>query len=251
MAVIFCAAKNNMKKIVVKVGSSIIAPGGGIDLVLISALAKDILEAQKQGAKVILVSSGAIACGASKLGLAKKPSDTHTLMALASLGQIILMDAYVKAFAGHNKSCAQILLSWDDFDSRKRFLNARKTIDKLLEMDVVPVINENDAVSDDEIKFGDNDRLSALVGDVVGAEMLIILSDIPGLMDEAGKVIEVVPKIDSEIYKLVRSKNGKFTPLEKAADFSRRLSSDKAGGGLMPPSAQTVRERSSLTGFTA
>lgn len=200
-----------MKKIVVKVGSSIIAPGGKINPVLISALAGDILDAQKQGCRIILVTSGAIACGANKLGLTKKPSDIHILMALASLGQIILMDAYSEAFAKYDKSCAQILLSWDDFDSRKRFLNARKTIDKLLEMGVIPVINENDAVSDDEIKFGDNDRLSALVGDLAGAEIVVILSDVEGLLDRDGKVIPVVDKIDKSIYDLVRSEDKKFT----------------------------------------
>ena len=141
-----------MKTIVVKVGSSIIAPSGNIESSLIASLIQDIWSAEKLGYKVVLVSSGAIACGANKLGIKKKPSDKASLMALASLGQIILMDAYAKALAGHKKSCAQILLTRDDFDKRSRFLNGRNTINRLLEFNVLPIINENDAVSDDEIR---------------------------------------------------------------------------------------------------
>lgn len=199
-----------MKKIVVKIGSSIIAPSGKLDNSLVGALVKDVLEAQKLGAKVVLVSSGAIACGADKLKLSKKPNDTATLMALASVGQIILMDAYTAKFKKHKKSCAQILLTWDDFDNRKRFLNAKNTINKLLSLDITPIINENDAISFDEIKFGDNDKLSALVGDLVRAQTLIILSDVPGLMDRE-KIINTVVKIDEKISSLVRVKDKAFT----------------------------------------
>jgi len=199
-----------MKKIVVKIGSSIIAPSGKLDNSLVEALVKDVFKAQEAGVKVILVSSGAIACGADKLEIRKKPTDTAALMALASLGQIILMDAYAAEFKKHKKSCAQILLTWDDFDNRKRFLNARNTINKLLSLDITPIINENDAVSFDEIKFGDNDRLSALVGDLVRAQTLLILSDVPGLMDKE-KIINTVTKIDEKISSLVKTKGKAFT----------------------------------------
>ncbi len=200
-----------MKKIVVKIGSSIIAPSGRLDTKLISNLISDIIDTEKLGYKIILVSSGAIACGANKLGLKKRPQDAHSLMAIASLGQIVLMDAYEEAFSKHNKLCAQILLTWDDFDNRKRFLNARATLDKLLHMNIVPVINENDAISSEEIKFGDNDRLSALVGDLSHAERVIILSDVGGLIDEKGEVKTSIEKVDSNIYGLVKNKPGQFT----------------------------------------
>ena len=200
-----------MKKVVVKVGSSIIAPQGKIQPQLIAAFVQDILEAQKQGCQVILVSSGAIASGADRLGLVRRPVDVHSLMALASLGQIMLMEAYSKEFQRHGRLCGQILLSWDDFDSRKRFLNARQTIDKLLALGVVPIINENDAVSDEEIKFGDNDRLSALVADMVRAGTLIVLSDVEGLLDAQKQVIPRVEKIDEKVYSLVHKKAGAFT----------------------------------------
>ncbi|MDD4183227.1 MAG: glutamate 5-kinase [Candidatus Omnitrophica bacterium] len=199
-----------MKKIVVKVGSSIIAPSGKLNNSLVEALVKDVLETQKLGSKVVLVTSGAIACGADKLKFSKKPSDTAALMALASVGQIILMDAYTAEFKKHKRACAQILLTWDDFDNRKRFLNAKNTINKLLSLDITPIINENDAISFDEIKFGDNDRLSALVGDLVRAQTLLILSDVEGLMDK-GKIINTVPKIDEKISSLVTAKNKAFT----------------------------------------
>lgn len=199
-----------MKKIVVKIGSSIIAPSGKLEDSLVDNLVRDILEAESLGYKIVLVSSGAIACGANKLGLKKKPADTHLLMALASLGQIILMNAYSEEFEKYEKSCAQILLTWDDFDIHNRFLNARNTINKLLFLGVIPIINENDAVSSDEIKFGDNDRLSALAADLIGAEKLIILSDVEGLLKD-GQVVECVYKLDQSIFNLVKSKNKNFT----------------------------------------
>lgn len=200
-----------MKKVVVKIGSSLIAPAGKLDSKLINNLVRDVIKAEGLGCKIIIVSSGAIALGANKLGFKKRPQDVHSLMALASIGQIALMDIYTRTFLKYKKTCAQILLSWDDFDKRARFLNARQTIDKLLAMNVVPIINENDAVTDDEIKFGDNDRLSALAADLVNADSLIILSDVKGLMNEHGEVIKVVSKVDDKIYSLVKSKKGEFT----------------------------------------
>jgi len=200
-----------MKKIVVKIGSSVIAPAGKLDFGLVRAIVDDILEAEDLGYETVVVSSGAIACGLNQLGLAKKPQEKSALMALASLGQIILMDAYSRELAKRGRFCGQILLSWDDFDSRKRFLNASSTLRKLLDMDIIPVINENDAVSDDEIKFGDNDRLSALTADLVGADTLIILSDVAGLLGERGQVIKQVPCVDEAVYKLVKKKSGALT----------------------------------------
>lgn len=210
-----------MKKIVVKIGSSIIAPKGKLDSGLISRFTKDILAAEKKGYKVILVSSGAIACGLNKLGYKKRPHDTHSLMAISSLGQIVLMDIFNAKFRKHKKTCAQILLTWDDFDNRKRFINICKTVDKLLAMGVIPIINENDAVFYEEIGFGDNDRLSALVANLVGAEQLIILSDVEGLLED-DMVVKRVTQINEKIRSLVREQvrthtsGGMDTKLEAA-----------------------------------
>jgi glutamate 5-kinase len=200
-----------MKKIVIKIGSSIIAPKAKLNPELIDEIIQNILGAEKLGYKMIIVSSGAIACGAAAMGINKRPQQEHSLMALASLGQIILMEAWAKGLRKYAKNCAQILLSWDDFDHRRRFLNARGTIDKLLKMNVVPIINENDAISCDEIKFGDNDRLSALVTDLTGAVRTVIFSDIPGLLDADNKVIPIIENIDAGVFGLVRKKKTGFT----------------------------------------
>jgi glutamate 5-kinase len=210
-----------MKKIVVKIGSSVIAPGGRLDSQLILNLTKDILSVEKNGYKVILVSSGAIACGLGALGQRRKPKDTHSLMAVSSLGQIILMDSFNNKFKKHKRMCAQILLTWDDFDNRSRFMNIRKTIDNLLKMNIIPIINENDVVSYEEIRFGDNDRLSSLVADLVAAEQLILLSDVEGLLEE-NKLVKEISKINSRILSLAKKEDkthtsgGMFTKLEAA-----------------------------------
>ena len=187
-----------MKKIVIKIGSSIVAPRGKVDEIFVNDFIKDIINLQEQGRKIILVSSGAIACGIDKLGLRRKPQDIASLMALASLGQIVLMDIYAKYLRKHKKKCAQILLTWDDFNDRRRYLNARNTIEKLLEFETLPIINENDTISSEEIRFGDNDRLSALLSDLIGAKALIILSDVDGLYSKEG-LIKRVDTIDKKI----------------------------------------------------
>ncbi|MBN3039907.1 MAG: glutamate 5-kinase [Candidatus Omnitrophica bacterium] len=199
-----------MKIVVVKIGSSVIAPKGKLDSKLVSDIVKDILKAEELGYKIVLVSSGAIACGLDKLGLKKKPQDTYALMAISSLGQIILMDIFNAQFNVHKRTCAQILLTWDDFDTRQRFINIRKTIEKLLAMNVVPIINENDAVSFQEIKLGDNDCISARVADLLGAQRLIMLSDIQGLLDKE-RLVEEVKDIDSKIISLAKREDKTHT----------------------------------------
>lgn len=210
-----------MKKIVVKIGSSVIAAQGKLDSGLISRLVKDILLVERKGYKVVLVSSGAIACGLNQLKLKKKPKSMHTLMAISSLGQIILMDVFNAKFKKHKRTCAQVLLTWDDFDNRQRFMNIRKTIEELLILGAIPIINENDVVSHEEIGIGDNDRLSAFVADLIGAEQLIILSDIEGLLD-GKRLVKEVTQINDKIKALVKkqdkthTKGGMDTKLEAA-----------------------------------
>lgn len=195
--------EKSVKKIVVKIGSSVIAPFGKINSSLIEQIVKDILKVEESGFKVILVSSGAIASGLNILGYKKRPQETHSLMAISSLGQIILMGIFNEKFQKHKRQCAQILLTWDDFDNRQRFMNIRKTIDKLLAINITPIINENDAVSYEEIRFGDNDCLSALVANLVGADLLIILSDVEGLL-KGNTLVKEVKDIDSDILSLAR-----------------------------------------------
>ena len=198
------------KTLVVKLGSSIIAPGGKFDQTVVNALVQDVILAQESGYNVVLISSGAIAFGMQSLGYKKRPQETHVLMALSSLGQIALMDTYAKEFAARNRRCAQMLLTWDDFEHRKRFIHIQHTLTQLFSFGVVPIINENDAVSLDEIRFGDNDRLSALVATAIHADLLVILSDVEGLLD--GKVIvPQVEEITKQTFSLVKRKDSGFT----------------------------------------
>lgn len=197
------------QKIVIKVGSSILT-GGGSSIVPqnLSRIVSHVADFIGQGKKVILVTSGAIASGFSVLGFSKRPSALSELQAAAAVGQNILMQAYASEFSKHGLKCAQILITREDFHDRERYLNASNTINTLLSHDVVPVINENDAVSTDEIRFGDNDSLSASVAAAVQAGGLLILTDTDGLYDnfdaktrERGNLIKVVAAITHDIEK--------------------------------------------------
>lgn len=197
-------SQRNYKRVVIKIGSSLFdSQKARLDMGLVSNIAGGISDLIKQGKEVVVVSSGAIALGMSILKLASRPKELQYLQAAAAIGQHELMHVYNRAFKGYGLNCAQLLLTWDDFSSRLRYLNAKNTLNTLLKLKCVPVINENDTVSTEEIKFGDNDKLSALVSILVGAELLIILSDVDGLLDENKKVIRLVDKITAGIKSLV------------------------------------------------
>ncbi len=170
---------------VVKVGSSLVtADGAGLDLEATRSWAEQIVKLKQQGCEVVLVSSGSIAEGMSRLGWNDRPSSVHELQAAAAVGQMGLVQAYESNFKQHGIQTAQILLTHDDLASRRRYLNARSTLQTLLELGVTPIINENDTVTTDEIKFGDNDTLSALVANLIDADTLVILTDQKGLFDK-------------------------------------------------------------------
>lgn len=170
------------KRLVIKVGSALVTNNGeGLDLNAINEWARQIARLRQMDREVVLVSSGAIACGMQRLGWKKRPSAVHELQACAAVGQMGLVQVYESAFARHGLHTAQVLLTHDDLADRKRYLNARSTLTTLLELGVVPIINENDTVITDEIKFGDNDTLGALVANLIDADALIILTDQPGL----------------------------------------------------------------------
>jgi glutamate 5-kinase len=167
---------------VIKVGSALVTNNGeGLDLSAIKEWARQIAQLRQGNKEVILVSSGAIACGMQRLGWKKRPNSVHELQACAAVGQMGLVQVYESAFANQGLQTAQVLLTHDDLADRKRYLNARSTLTTLLELGVVPIINENDTVITDEIKFGDNDTLGALVANLVDADCLIILTDQQGL----------------------------------------------------------------------
>jgi len=178
-----------MKRLVVKIGSNILADEKeGLNTKRISWIACDIAELQRAGCDVVIVSSGAIAAGMRKLGLGEKPKDIKLKQAAAAVGQSSLMWAYEKGFGDYGAKVAQVLLTRDDFSDRKRYINSKNTLLTLLAYGIIPVVNENDTVATDEIKFGDNDSLAALVAILVEAERLIILSDVDGLYREDPRV---------------------------------------------------------------
>ncbi|CAM2794469.1 glutamate 5-kinase [Paenibacillus sediminis] len=171
-----------MQRIVVKIGSSsLTSEEGGLNDKAISFFADELASLQKQGYQVLLVTSGAVAAGFRKIGYPSRPKVLHEKQAAAAVGQALLMQSYQEAFAAHNIGTAQILLTRTDFGSRKRMNNANMTVEELLRQGIVPIFNENDTVSVDELKFGDNDTLSALVANLVKANYLIIVTDTDGL----------------------------------------------------------------------
>jgi glutamate 5-kinase len=173
-----------MTRVVVKVGSSSLTSADGhLDGHRVDALVAALAALRTGGREVVLVSSGAIAAGLGPLGLARRPRDLATLQAAASVGQGALVHRYAESFAAHGLRVGQVLLTADDVVRRGHYLNARRTLDRLLSLGVVPVVNENDAVATAEIRFGDNDRLAALVANLVAADLLVLLSDVDGVYD--------------------------------------------------------------------
>jgi glutamate 5-kinase len=195
------------RTVVVKVGtSSITDRTGAITVPAIDKLAAEVATARDGGDRVIVVTSGAIAAGLPVLGLAeRRPTDIATLQAVSAVGQGHLLGHWVAALAQVGLVAGQVLLAPHDFVDRSQYLHARKTLSRLLELGVVPVINENDAVADDEIRFGDNDRLAALVAHLLRADLLVLLTDAPGLLtadprlDRRASLIEEIAEVDHEI----------------------------------------------------
>ncbi len=187
------------RRVVVKLGSRTLAADAGV----YARLAGDIAGARSAGRHVVLVSSGAIALGTKKLGYKSRPREMAKLQAAAAAGQSLLMRAYEEAFGAEAIPVAQVLLTHADLADRVRANNARAALFELLEAGAVPILNENDSVSVEEIKFGDNDQLSAMVAPLVDAELLVLLSDVEGLLDEKGRRVPIVTDA-MEAKKLVR-----------------------------------------------
>jgi glutamate 5-kinase len=216
--------------IVVKVGTRVLTrEDGQLDPERIGQLADQVQHIMSTGRKVVLVSSGAVGAGMGRLGLKSRPTDIAQLQAVAAVGQPMLVEAYERSLHRHGIHAAQVLLTADDVEHRLRYLNARNTLVTLLEFGAVPIINENDTVSVEELQttFGDNDRLAAIVTNLIRAPLLVLLSDVDGLYDgdprEPGsRVIPTVERLDSSILGLVRdrlgglSKGGMASKLEAA-----------------------------------
>lgn len=199
-------------RVIVKIGtSSVTEASGQVDAGAVARLAAAVATARRDGHQVVIVSSGAISAGlaplAAALGLGPgaRPADLPTLQAVAAVGQHLLMAVWAAALAEHDLVTGQVLLVPLDFVHRQQYLHARQTLERLLELGVVPVVNENDAVADDEIRFGDNDRLAALVAHLLHAQLVVLLTDTPGLLtadprrSQGASLIEEVLEVDAEL----------------------------------------------------
>ena len=195
------------RRLVVKVGSSILIDPetGGADEAWLNAFASDVARVRERGQEILVVSSGAVALGRRRLGLKRRALAVQEKQAAAAAGQSLLMRAWEQAFEPYGITCAQVLLTRDDTEVRRRWLNGRATIDALLGFGVTPVINENDTVVTEEIRYGDNDRLAARVAQMIAADVLVLLSDVDGLYtcdprrDPAARRLEVVGALTPEI----------------------------------------------------
>jgi len=205
------------KRIVIKIGSSLFCSRDNtVDPAILESIVREqIARLADDGTRVCVVSSGAIALGMKILGLSERPKKLQELQAAAAVGQNALMNAFQKAMP-RNFHCAQVLLTWEDFTDRERWLNARSTLTQLMGggyagLKIIPVINENDTVSTNEIKFGDNDQLSARVACLISADLLVILSDVDGLYGADKKTIPLVACITPDVRRLASPTTGKTT----------------------------------------
>ena len=221
----------SVRRVVIKVGSAVLAPGGELSAPSIRRLCTQIAELAKAGKQVVVVSSGAVASGFRALGLDAPPKTIRLKQAAAAIGQQRLMARYAQALEKAGLSVAQVLLTAEDFEQRSRFLNARHTLETLLEHGIIPIINENDSVSFDEIKLGDNDRLSALTAVMLRADLLVMLSSAPGVLGSGARdaISAVVPHFDrvEDARRFVRADKsavgtgGMTTKLDAAAIVTR------------------------------
>ncbi|MBM4021325.1 MAG: glutamate 5-kinase [Planctomycetes bacterium] len=224
--------------IVVKVGSRVLTGADGLlDAARIEALGRQIDAVCRSGRHVVLVSSGAVAAGMGRLGLPRRPTELAHLQAVAAVGQSCLIEAWERSLRGHGRHVAQVLLVADDLQDRARYLNIRNTLRALLDHAAVPVINENDTVSVEELRtsFGDNDRLAALVATLLGTPLLVLLSDVAGLFDRhpeepGAAVLAHVPRIDAAIESLARDRPGGLSKGGMASKLAAARIVTEAGG---------------------
>jgi len=266
------------RRVVVKIGSNVLTNAGGLDGAVMERLGAEIATLKADGREVLLVSSGAIAAGLKKMNLTSRPKAVPEQQACAAVGQSGLMMAYEEAFGRSGLRVGQVLLTRDDLAVRKRYLNARNTLLALLGWGVVPIINENDTVAVEEIRFGDNDLLSAMICDLASADLLVILSTIDGLYDgdpndKASRLIGLVEAIDRKVERWVAPTRSEFglggmeSKLQaakrvalggrptviangKLAGVLGRLMGGEGVGTLILPAAQTLSSRKRWIAFT-
>ena len=227
--------------IVVKVGTRVLTgPDGLLDAARIEALGRQFDAALADGRRIVLVSSGAVGAGMGRMGLTARPQELASLQAVAAIGQSCLIEAYERAFRGRGRHAAQVLLVADDLQDRSRYLNIRNTLRALLDYGAIPVINENDTVSVEELRtsFGDNDRLAALVATLLGAPLLLLLSDVDGLYDRhpgepGAAILRHVPRIDAGVEGLARDRLGGLSKGGMASKIAAARIVTEAGGSCI------------------
>jgi len=225
------------RRVVVKIGSQILSSPQGIEEGRIKGLVRDLAALHDQGKELVVVSSGAVAAGMTRLGIRERPKTVPQKQALAAVGQIKLMALYEKYFSRFDKSVAQVLLTHEDLADRRRYLNAKHTLQTLLESSIVPVVNENDTVAVEEIKFGDNDHLSSLVATLLEADLLVMLSDVDGIFDRDPRVhdgAQLIPLI-ADIKKAKEGLSGESKSLYGTGGISSKISAaEKAAAAGIP-----------------
>ena len=225
------------RRVVLKLGSAVLTAADGLNQPLIQRLVGEIGHLRSGDREFILVSSGAIAAGCRKLGFASRPAGIPQAQAVAAAGQSVMMHTYELAFAEVGLKVAQILLTHDDLESRQRFLNARNTLLTLLQWRVVPIINENDTVATDELKFGDNDNLAALICNLVGADLLVLLTDTDGLYDSDPRQhpdARLVPLVEAFDAELEKAASGRAGALGRGGMGSKLQAAKKAAAAGVP-----------------
>ncbi|HEX9777911.1 MAG TPA: glutamate 5-kinase, partial [Geopsychrobacteraceae bacterium] len=205
---------SHVKRVIVKIGSGVLSDEAGLDQPMLASIASDLCDLREQGLELIVVSSGAVAAGKGQLGIVGRPRTIPQKQAAAAIGQTRIIRAYKETFLGRGQMVAQILLTRDDLSNRRRYLNARNTLTTLLEYGVTPIVNENDTVVVEELRFGDNDNLSALVTSLIEGDLLVILSDVDGFYDSdpsenpAARLIPLVERITPQIEALAGEAKG-------------------------------------------
>ena len=246
---------NKLQRLVVKIGSSLlINQDGRLDRSWLAGLAEDVSALHAANQEILIVSSGAIAIGSSVLGINPRRSRLEELQAAAAAGQVQLVHAYQEALAEHGVSAAQVLLTLDDTENRRRFLNAKGTLGKLLDHGVVPVINENDTVATEEIRYGDNDRLAARVAQMVMADGLLLLSDVDGFYtsdpgkDPDAEHIPTVEKISEDMYAMAGESRSEIGSGGMATKLQAARIATRAGCSTIVASGAVERPLNALAG---
>ena len=225
------------RRVVIKIGSQILSSPEGIEEGRIKGLVRDLSALHDQGKELVVVSSGAVAAGMTRLGVKERPKTVQQKQALAAVGQIKLMALYERYFSRFGKNVAQVLLTHEDLADRHRYLNAKHTLQTLLESSIIPVVNENDTVAVEEIKFGDNDHLSSLVATLLEADLLVVLSDVDGIFDRDPRLHEgaqLIPLI-ANIKKSKKGLGGESRSLYGTGGVSSKISAaEKASAAGIP-----------------